>query len=75
MLIGGMPDHHREFLIGFERGEPDWSLLKIGMLQSFPPFAGGSAISTSSSPNSVQPWSNCCNLPLHGAHKNSCFPA
>lgn len=28
-LIGAMPDHHREYLIGFERREPDWSLLKI----------------------------------------------
>lgn len=29
LLIGGMPDHHRQFLIGFERGIPDWSLLSI----------------------------------------------
>ncbi|MGQ8632072.1 nucleotidyl transferase AbiEii/AbiGii toxin family protein [Agrobacterium sp. DKPNP3] len=36
MLIGGMPDHHREFLIGFERGEPDWSLLKIGHVVELP---------------------------------------
>ncbi|KJF65127.1 nucleotidyl transferase AbiEii/AbiGii toxin family protein [Rhizobium nepotum] len=36
MLIGGMPDHHREFLIGFERGEPDWSLLKIGHVAELP---------------------------------------
>lgn len=36
MLIGGMPDHHREFLIGFERGEPDWSLFKIGHVAELP---------------------------------------
>jgi hypothetical protein len=36
MLIGGMPDHHREFLIGFERGEPDWSLLKIRHVADLP---------------------------------------
>lgn len=36
LLIGAMPDHHREFLIGFERGEPDWSLLKIGHVAELP---------------------------------------
>ncbi|MBU1314430.1 MAG: nucleotidyl transferase AbiEii/AbiGii toxin family protein [Alphaproteobacteria bacterium] len=36
VLIGGMPDYHREFLIGFERGEPDWSLLKIGHVAELP---------------------------------------
>lgn len=36
ILIGGMPDKHREFLIGFERGEPDWSLLKIGHVAELP---------------------------------------
>lgn len=36
VLIGGMPDHHREFLIGFERGEPDWPLLKIGHVAELP---------------------------------------
>ncbi|WP_449415886.1 nucleotidyl transferase AbiEii/AbiGii toxin family protein [Ochrobactrum teleogrylli] len=35
-LIGGMPDEHREFLIGFERGEPDWSLLKISHVAGLP---------------------------------------
>lgn len=30
VLIGAMPDDHRQFLIGFECGEPDWSLLNIG---------------------------------------------
>lgn len=35
-LIGDMPDHHRAFLIGFERGEPDWSLLTIGHVAELP---------------------------------------
>jgi hypothetical protein len=35
-MIGAMPDHHREFLIAFERGEPDWSLLKIGHVAALP---------------------------------------
>ena len=26
MLVGQMPDLHRDFLIGFERGEPDWEI-------------------------------------------------
>ncbi|MBW6424191.1 nucleotidyl transferase AbiEii/AbiGii toxin family protein [Rhizobium sp. XQZ8] len=36
VLVGGMPDHHRDFLIGFERGQPDWSLLKIGHVAELP---------------------------------------
>jgi len=35
-LIGNMPDHHREFLIGFERGQPDWSLLKVSHVADLP---------------------------------------
>lgn len=35
-LIGGMPDQHREFLIGFERGEPAWPLLKISHVAELP---------------------------------------
>lgn len=36
MLIGGMPDQHRDFLIGFEQGKPDWSLLKIPHIAQLP---------------------------------------
>lgn len=36
MLIGAMPDCHREFLIGFERGKPDWTLLKIDRVAELP---------------------------------------
>jgi len=28
-VIGNMPDDHRKFLISFERGEPDWTLLGL----------------------------------------------
>lgn len=35
-LIGGMPDHHRAFLIGFEQGEPDWSLLTVSHVAELP---------------------------------------
>lgn len=35
-LIGSMPDRHREFLIGFERGEPDWSLLSLPHIADLP---------------------------------------
>jgi Nucleotidyl transferase AbiEii toxin, Type IV TA system len=28
-ITGGMPDVHRQFLVGFERGEPDWELIKL----------------------------------------------
>lgn len=35
-LVGEMPDRHREFLVGFERGEPDWSLLNIAHVADLP---------------------------------------
>lgn len=35
-LIGDMPDVHREFLIGFERGEADWSLLNVPHAKELP---------------------------------------
>ena len=28
-IAGGMSPHHREFLLGFKRGEPDWALLGV----------------------------------------------
>lgn len=36
LLIGGMPDQHREFLISFERGAPEWSLIGIPHAQDLP---------------------------------------
>jgi hypothetical protein len=28
-IVGEMPEPHRRFLISFERGEPDWTLLGV----------------------------------------------
>ncbi|GLS36595.1 hypothetical protein GCM10010869_21860 [Mesorhizobium tianshanense] len=28
-MAGGMPEEHRAFLLGFKKGEPDWSLLGV----------------------------------------------
>jgi len=27
-VVGGMPEQHRRFLIGFKAGRPDWGLLE-----------------------------------------------
>ncbi len=35
-LIGGMPEDHRRFLISFERGKPEWSLLTIPHIAELP---------------------------------------
>ena len=35
-MVGDMPDEHRRFLLGFKRGEPDWSLLGIPEAQHLP---------------------------------------
>ncbi|QFT93381.1 hypothetical protein FIU86_11065 [Roseovarius sp. THAF9] len=35
-LIGKMPAKHRTFLLGFERGEPDWALLGIPHASDLP---------------------------------------
>lgn len=35
-IVGGMPVQHREFLIGFERGEPDWALLGLPHVAKLP---------------------------------------
>lgn len=29
LIIGGMPERHKKFLIGFETGTPDWTLLHV----------------------------------------------
>lgn len=36
LLIGKMPDQHRQFLIGFESGTPDWSMLNISDAAELP---------------------------------------
>ena len=35
-IIGNMPDDHRRFLIGFERGESDWNLLGLEHVPELP---------------------------------------
>ena len=35
-LVGDMPDHHRRFLLGFEQGSPDWTLLSIAHVKDLP---------------------------------------
>ena len=47
IMVGQMPEAHRRFLIQFERGEPDWSLLGCRPLPDCLLSAGGSTISTS----------------------------
>jgi predicted nucleotidyltransferase component of viral defense system len=35
-IVGDMPDDHRRFLVGFEAGDPDWSLLPISKADWLP---------------------------------------
>ncbi len=35
-VIGGMPDRHKQFLIGFEEGAPNWSLLHVEHASTLP---------------------------------------
>ena len=34
-IVGNMPDHRR-FLLGFEKGEPDWDLLEVPHAKTLP---------------------------------------
>lgn len=36
VIVGNMPDKHRRFLVSFERGLPDWSLLALGGVAELP---------------------------------------
>jgi len=36
IIIGGMPERHKKFLIGFEAGAPDWSLLHVAHAAKLP---------------------------------------
>jgi predicted nucleotidyltransferase component of viral defense system len=36
VVVGDMPDDHREFLIGFEQGQPDWGLLTLEGVDALP---------------------------------------
>lgn len=35
-IVGGMPEHHRRFLISAKRGEPDWNLLELPGAENLP---------------------------------------
>jgi hypothetical protein len=35
-IVGSMPDAHRQFLLAFERGEPDWSAIGLGAAADLP---------------------------------------
>ena len=35
-IVGNMPDHHKQFLLGFEMGEPDWDLLEVPHAKNLP---------------------------------------
>jgi predicted nucleotidyltransferase component of viral defense system len=35
-IVGGMPDAHRKFLVAFERGQPDWTLLGLPAAAGLP---------------------------------------
>jgi hypothetical protein len=35
-IVGQMPENHRRFLVGFERGEPDWTSLNITGAEHLP---------------------------------------
>lgn len=35
-IVGAMPEEHRRFLIAFERGQPDWSLLGVPGAEDLP---------------------------------------
>ena len=36
LIAGQLPDHHRRFLLSFERGEPDWALLNVPAASELP---------------------------------------
>jgi hypothetical protein len=35
-IVGKMPKDHRQFLVSFERGEPDWALLGLPAAAGLP---------------------------------------
>jgi predicted nucleotidyltransferase component of viral defense system len=35
-IVGDMPQEHRVFLLGFKRGDPDWSLLAVSGAENLP---------------------------------------
>jgi len=45
-MIGGMPDEHRRFLVGFKGGKPDWKLLGVPGASELPAVRWKNATST-----------------------------
>jgi predicted nucleotidyltransferase component of viral defense system len=39
ILVGGMSENHRRFLVSFERGEADWALLQLPEARNLPAIA------------------------------------
>ena len=35
-IVGNMPDHHKRFLVSFESGEPDWTLMEVPHAKTLP---------------------------------------
>ena len=35
-IVGNMPGHHRRFLVSFENGKPDWTLLEVPHAKTLP---------------------------------------
>ena len=35
-IVGGMPDTHQRFLLSFQRGAPEWTLLEVEHAQTLP---------------------------------------
>ena len=35
-IVGNMPDNHRRFLVSFENGKPDWTLLEVPHAKTLP---------------------------------------
>ena len=35
-IVGQMPTRHREFLIGFEQGNPNWPLVELADIEALP---------------------------------------
>jgi hypothetical protein len=53
-MAGDMPEAHKEFLLGFKRGQPDWNLLGVPDAADLPRFAGNKSIWISSPPSTGQ---------------------
>jgi len=55
-IVGRMPEAHRRFLILFEQGEPDWTLVGVPGAADLPAVAGDNRTSTSWPPENGPHW-------------------